>query len=182
MSPSAMGELGPMPRAYWWFWVALLPAIAVEWSVGAWGASYLVDVGDTSEDVAAILMTAFFGSMVAGRLLTSRLARDHDPVWLLHRAAAVGLVGILVFWLADVVALIVLGLLLVGLGTAALFPMLLTLAVSTAPERSTTAMARVSIAEGAAVIVAPLTLGSWRISPTSRLRSDWFLCCMSSSS
>jgi MFS family permease len=148
-----------LPRAYWWFWAGLLPAVGAEWSVAAWGASYLVDVGGTSEGVASVLMTSFFGTMALGRFLTSRLARHVAPLPLLLIAAAVGLGGLLTFWLVETATPIVVGLLLIGLGISALFPMLLTMAMSTAPDRSETAAARVSIAAGTAVIVAPLTLG-----------------------
>ena len=41
-----------------------------------------------------------------------------------------------------------------------LFPMLLTLAIGSAPDRSDTATARISMAAGSSVLVAPITLGA----------------------
>jgi MFS family permease len=148
-----------LPSAYWLFWGAIAPSVGAEWSVGAWGAGYLVDVAGTSEGTASFLMTAFFGAMVAGRVAGSRLARRAEPFALLLAAAAVGLGGITLFWSSQSTGPAVAGLLVTGLGIAMLFPMLLSLALETAPERSDTATARVSIAAGSAVLVAPVTLG-----------------------
>ncbi len=148
-----------LPAAYWLFWAALFPAVAAEWSLGAWGAGYLVDIGGTSEAAAAVLMTLFFGAMVLGRLVASRLARRLDPLAILMGSAVLGLIGILVFWRADPTGLIVAGLVTAGLGISTLFPMLLSMAVEVASDRADVATARVSISAGAAVIVAPITLG-----------------------
>jgi fucose permease len=149
-----------LPVAYWFHWAAIIPAVGAEWSVGAWGAGYLVDVAGTSEASASLLMTAFFGAMVAGRLFGGRIARTVSPFPLLLGAAAVGLGGVLLFWGSRSAPPVVGGLLIAGVGISMLFPMLLALAMGTAPRRSDVASARVFIAAGGSVIVAPLTLGA----------------------
>jgi MFS family permease len=154
------GERRGLPAPYWFFWAALIPSVGAEWSVGAWGAGYLVDVANTSEGAASFLMTAFFGAMVIGRVIGGRLARRVEPFPLVLGAAGVGLGGILALWAATEALPIVVGLFVTGLGIAMLFPMLLSLALGVAADRSDAATARVSIAAGSSVVVAPLTLGA----------------------
>lgn len=155
-----VGRRRRLPAAYWFFWAALIPSVGAEWSVGAWGAGYLVDIAGTTEGSASFLMTAFFGAMVAGRLVGGRLARLMNPFSLLLGTATVGLAGILVFWGSQSTIPVVVGLFTTGLGISMLFPMLLSLAMGTASDRSGVAAARVSIAAGGSVVVAPLTLGA----------------------
>ncbi|MDJ0767863.1 MAG: MFS transporter [Ilumatobacter sp.] len=158
-SIAAAGRRRRLPRAYWFFWAGLMPAVAAEWSIGVWGAGYLVDVAGTTEGAASFLMTAFFGAMLAGRLLGARAARIESAFTLLLVAATVGLAGILLFWASSSVLPVVGGLLVGGLGMSMLFPMLLSLAIDTAPDRSDIAAARVFIAAGGSLLLAPLTLG-----------------------
>ncbi len=149
-----------LPRAYWLYWAAFIPAVGAEWSVGAWGADYLVDVAGTSEGTAAFLMTAFFGAMLGGRLAGGRIAQSVAPYPLLGGATAIALIGVLIFWGSTAPLPVVVGLLVVGLGASMQFPMIMSLAIGAASHRPDAAAARVSIAAGSSVIVAPLTLGA----------------------
>ena len=154
------GHRWALPGSYWLFWAAFIPAVGAEWSVGAWGADYLVDVAGTTEGAASLLMSAFFGAMVLGRLVGGRVARSLSPFPLLLSAATLGLSGVLLFWGSESLPLVVAGLFVSGLGISMLFPMLLSLAIGIAPDHADMAAARVSIAAGGSVIVAPLTLGA----------------------
>ena len=154
------GRRRRLPAAYWFFWAAFIPAVGAEWSVGAWGAGYLVDIAGTTEGSASFLMTSFFGAMVVGRFIGGRLARVVGSFPLLLGTATIGLGGILLFWGSQSALPVVFGLFITGLGISMLFPMLLTLAMDTAADRTDTAAARVSIAGGGSVVVAPLTLGA----------------------
>ena len=156
----AAASARPLPGAYWFFWAAFIPAVGAEWSVGAWGAGYLVDITGTSEGVASFLMTAFFGAMLAGRFVGGRIARRVEPFPLLLGATALGLAGVLLFWASETAAPVVAGLLVAGLGISMLYPMIVSLTIGTAPDRSDVASARGFIAAGGAVLVAPLTLGA----------------------
>ena len=148
-----------LPATYWWFWAAFIPAVGAEWSVGAWGADYLVDVAGTTEGSASFLMSAFFGAMVIGRFIGGKVAAVVSPFVLLLGATSVGLVGTILFWVSDPLAWVVAGLFIAGLGISMLFPMLLSLGIGVAQDHADIASARVSIAAGGSVLVAPLTLG-----------------------
>jgi predicted MFS family arabinose efflux permease len=158
--PGARGTRRPLPTAHWFFWPAFIPAVAAEWSVGSWGAGYLVDVAGTTEGSASLLMSVFFGAMVAGRVLGGRAARVVRPFPLLLGTTATGLGGFLLFWGSQSVVPVAGGLLVAGLGISMLFPMLLSLGMATAPDRSDLVSSRVFIAAGGATMVAPVALGA----------------------
>lgn len=154
------GDRRRLPGAYWYFWAGFIPAVGAEWSVGAWGADYLVTVAGATEGTASFLMAAFFGAMVIGRFFGGRFARRVMPFPLLLGTTTLGLAGASLLWGSTDLPLVVAGLFLTGLGISMLFPMLLSLALGIAADRPDIAAARISIAAGGSVIVAPLTLGA----------------------
>jgi fucose permease len=62
-------------------------------------------------------------------------------------------------WLSTSPILSVIGLFVAGLGVANHFPLAMGLAVSTAPDQTDAASARVVIASGSAILTLPLLLG-----------------------
>lgn len=66
---------------------------------------------------------------------------------------------ILCYWLGGSAQLALLGLFLTGLGVASLYPLILSLAIETAPGQSALATTRASLASGVAILVLPLFLG-----------------------
>jgi fucose permease len=104
-------------------------------------------------------MGGYFGGVVVGRTIGSRLARRYDPSVLLAVALGVAAVGFVVLWPAGVPVQAVAGLALLGVGIGNLFPMALSLAVSLAPGRAGQASGRAVMMTSLAVLVAPLTVG-----------------------
>jgi MFS family permease len=83
------------------FWVAaamLFCTTAAEWCITAWGATFVEDATDVSTDTAVALMAGYFGGVLVGRTLGSRLARRHEPERLLALALAVTAAGFAVLW------------------------------------------------------------------------------------
>ncbi len=151
----------PLPRRFWAYWLVILLGVALEWCVGFWGADFLVTVVGLEKVTAASLMSVFFVAMVIGRLIGSRLTHTIESRQLLVYAMAVVGAGFPLFWLAQVPVLNVLGLFLAGLGIANLFPLTLSVATSIDPEQSNRASARVSMASGIAILLAPQVLASF---------------------
>ena len=150
----------PLPRAYWFFWAAFIPSVGAEWSIGAWGAGYLVDIIGTSAGSAALLMVSFFGAIALGRIIGSRFAGRVSPFRLLVGATAIALAGFVGIVGSVQVASVVAGLFVAGLGISVGFPLLLTMAMDTVPQRPDEASARTLISAGASVAIAPLVLGT----------------------
>jgi fucose permease len=145
------------------FWIAaamLFCTTAAEWCITAWGASFVEDAADVSTDTAVALMAGYFGGVLAGRTLGSRLARRHDPARLLAFAQGVTTAGFAVLWPATAPAQALAGLTLLGIGLGNLFPMGLSVTVSLAPGRAALASGRAVLMTSFAVLLAPLTVGT----------------------
>jgi MFS family permease len=145
------------------FWIAaamLFCTTAAEWCITAWGASFVEDAADVSTDTAVTLMAGYFGGVLAGRALGSRLARRHDPARLLGLALAVAAAGFAILWPSKGPAQALVGLSLLGIGLGNLFPMGLSVTVALAPGQAALASGRAVAMSSFAVVLAPLTVGT----------------------
>src|SRR5215204_3783422 len=95
--PSRVAQ-GRLPGVFWIAAAMLFCTTAAEWCITSWGATFVEDATDVSTDTAVALMAGFFGGVLAGRTLGSRLTRRHDPARLLAIALGVTGVGFVVLW------------------------------------------------------------------------------------
>jgi MFS family permease len=106
------------------------------------------------------VMGGYFGGVLVGRVLGSRVARRHDPARLLGIALAVTAVGFVVLWTSRGPAQAVVGLALLGTGLGNLFPMGMSLTVALAPRQAALASGRAVAVTSFAILLAPLTVGT----------------------
>jgi MFS family permease len=151
---------GRLPGVFWIAAALLFCTTAAEWCITAWGATFVEDVAGASTDTAVAMMAGYFGGVLAGRTLGSRLARRYDPAWLLAFALAVAAAGFAVLWPSTGPALALVGLSLLGIGLGNLFPMGVSVAVALAPDRAVLASGRAVMMSSFAVVLAPLTVGT----------------------
>jgi MFS family permease len=158
---SGAGDQGrqSLPRLFWFYWLALLLGVAVEWSIITWGGDFLVEAGNLARADASLVMSAFFVAMLVGRFLGALLARRVVLPQLLLAVMGTGLAGFLIFWLVPLTGIRIGGLFLAGLGVANLFPFLLSIAMGIAEPASDLASARITLGTGSAILLTPLTLG-----------------------
>jgi predicted MFS family arabinose efflux permease len=160
-APPASGDAqGRLPGVFWIAAAMLFCTTAAEWCITAWGASFVEDAAAVSADTAVALMAGYFGGVLAGRTLGSRLARRHEAARLLAVALAVTAAGFAVLWPSRGPAQALAGLSLVGVGLGNLFPMGLSVTVALAPERAVLASGRAVAMTSLAVLLAPLTVGT----------------------
>jgi fucose permease len=157
--PSRMAQ-GRLPGVFWIAAAMLFCTTAAEWCINAWGASFVEDAAEVSTDTAVALMGGYFGGVLAGRALGSRLARRHDPSRLLALALAVTAAGFAILWPSTGPGQALVGLSLLGLGLGNLFPMGLSVTVALAPGRAVLASGRAVLMTSFAVLLAPLTVGT----------------------
>jgi MFS family permease len=158
VSTAAEPSTGPLPPAYWAYWLLLVCCVSLEFSMIFWAADFLHIVARVPKDAAAALVSVFFAAMAIGRFAASRLARNLPADRLLVPALTVTAAGFPFFWLAPSTPMRVCGLFLTGIGIASLYPVVLSLAIGTAPARSAAASARATLASATAIGVAPLVL------------------------
>jgi fucose permease len=157
--PSHMAQ-GRLPGVFWIAAAMLFCTTAAEWCINAWGASFVEDAAEVSTDTAVALMAGYFGGVLAGRTLGSRLARRHDPARLLALALAVTAAGFAILWPSTGPGQALVGLSLLGLGLGNLFPMGLSVTVALAPGQAVLASGRAVAMTSFAVLLAPLTVGT----------------------
>jgi fucose permease len=150
-----------IPLRYWAYWGVVVLGVAVEWCMAYWGADFLENGTGLERSRAATALSVFFAAMLAGRLVGSRLARRVEGASLLLVTLLVALVGFPAFWLSEIPALALVGLFVTGLGVGSVYPMSVSGAVDALPHGTDTATARLGIAGGGAVLVAPLLLGAF---------------------
>jgi fucose permease len=157
--PSRVAQ-GRLPGLFWIAAAMLFCTTAAEWCINAWGATFVEDAADVSTDTAVAMMAGYFGGVVAGRTLGSRLARRLDPARLLALALAVTAAGFAILWPSTTPAQALVGLSLLGIGLGNLFPMGLSVTVALAPGRAVLASGRAVAMTSFAVLLAPLTVGT----------------------
>ena len=149
-----------LPPAFWVLALVLFLVAAVEWCVAYWGAEFLASVVHLEPALAASAMTLFFVAMAGGRLIGSRLAWRFTSAHLLYAALAIALGGFLIFWLAPGAALSLIGLFVAGLGIANFYPLTVGVATGAVPDMIDVATARLAVAAGSALLLAPLVVGA----------------------
>jgi MFS family permease len=157
--PSRVAQ-GRLPGVFWVAAAMLFCTTAAEWCITAWGATFVEDAAEVSTDAAVALMAGYFGGVVAGRTLGSRLTRRHDPARLLAFALAVTAAGFAVLWPSRGPGQALAGLSLLGIGLGNLFPMGVSVTVALAPGRAVLASGRAVVMTSFAVLLAPLTVGT----------------------
>jgi MFS family permease len=157
--PSRVAQ-GRLPGVFWIAAGMLFCTTAAEWCINAWGATFVEDAADVSTDTAVAVMAGYFGGVLAGRTLGSRLARRYHPARLLALALAVAAGGFVTLWPSTGPAQALVGLCLLGIGLGNLFPMGVSVAVALAPRQAVLASGRTVMMSSFAVVLAPLTVGT----------------------
>jgi fucose permease len=150
-----------LPAVFWGYWAVGCLSVAVEWSIAFWGTDYLNSVVGMPLERAVTTMGIFFLCMLLGRMAGSRLARRVPPGQLLTSMLTLGLVGVLILWLAPLGTVTLVGLAIAGLGVGNLFPFSLAVAAGIAPRQVAAVSARMTLAGGSAILIAPLVLGGF---------------------
>ncbi len=149
-----------LPVAFWLFWMVLMLGVAVEWSVALWAADQLIAARGVAPETAALLVSFFFGAMLLGRIVGSRLAHHTASDQVLLLSLLVAGLGVPIFWLAPNLVLGLVGLVITGLGIGNFFPMGLSAAMGTVSEHTDVASAQALLAGGVAMLFAPFLLGA----------------------
>ncbi len=158
-TPAATAARGRLPRLYWVYWAALVLGVAVEFCMVFWSADFLENVRGLAKADAAQAVSVFLAGMIIGRLLASRLVTRFSPTRVVLTSAVIGGLGFSAYWLVPEVLVALAGLFVVGLGTAGLYPLTMSLAIGAAGPQIVQASARATLASGVAISVLPLVLG-----------------------
>jgi predicted MFS family arabinose efflux permease len=151
---------GPLPRGFWRWWTVIVLVVGVEFCVAFWATDFLQEEAGVGRGAASASLGLFVGGMATGRFVGGRLAVARDPRSLLIGALGVAAAGFVLFWSTGAPAVSLIGLAVIGLGVAMLFPLALSFAMASAPGVLEKASARASLAGGIAVLLAPYALAT----------------------
>lgn len=97
---------------------------SMEFLIGTWGASYLVNSFAAFPDVAARWVSLYYGGIMLGRLISGFISIKADDKTLIRGGIITAFIGILILILPIGTASFV-GLLLIGIGFGPIFPSIL---------------------------------------------------------
>jgi fucose permease len=149
-----------IPPASWAFLVMLGLGVALEMTMLLWSTAYLEQVAGLPRQAAVTAAAAFPAAMLVGRTGGSVLVRRVAPAILYPATLCLIVPGFLAFWDGFAAPVVVMGLFLAGLAIALLYPLSLSFAVGAAGAAGSAASARSGLASGAAILIAPFTLGA----------------------
>lgn len=154
-------NLARLPAVFWLYGSLLAAVVGLEFSVVFFGAGLVHVTTGVGIAGAASLMSIFYAGELVGRLAGSGLTRrpGRAPI-VIACALAIAAAGFVALWTSHSVAFAAIGLLVIGLGVANLYPLSLALTLATAPDHLETATARTQLLVGGAVLGAPFALAA----------------------
>ena len=99
--------------------------IGVEATMGLWTSSYLISVKGIASDQAAVAVSAFFGFIMFGRLLSGFVSMLLNNRQLIQVGQLFILFGSLLVWFSSSYAFLLLGISFIGFGCAPIYPAML---------------------------------------------------------
>jgi predicted MFS family arabinose efflux permease len=158
--PKSRGPNRRMTELAWLFCLLIICQAGFEWSYGYQAAEFLNRAGGVSKGTAATLMTVFYAGMVISRIGLIRVVRRFAASHLLTASFALALVGFLLLAGGPTTGIKVAGLMVSGFGIAVTFPMIITLAAAAFPEATDWIVAKLYLAGGVAIAIAPFAIGA----------------------
>lgn len=151
---------GRLQRGFWLTWWLVVLGVSIEFGIVFWASTLVERQIEVSLFDATLVSASFYVGMATTRLaLSFQLLGGRDPVTLIRVGFAVAIVGALVAWAADSVVLATLGIFLGGIGIGCQYPLGIAVALALAPGLEDLGSARLIVASGAAILVAPFVLG-----------------------
>ncbi|MEA4810970.1 MAG: MFS transporter [Anaerolineaceae bacterium] len=149
-----------LPKKFWGFWMAQILAVSIEFCTIYWSAEYLRKTFALEQALATQFVSLFLLGMVFGRFVGGKLVEKLKLRSVLAGSIAVGILGFALYWLQPQTTLALIGLFLLGLGVAMLYPIILALELEVAGPQKKIAAARSTLAGGLAVLLLPFLLAS----------------------
>lgn len=141
-------------------WAVLVVGVAAEWSTAVWTPDFLVGKHGFSPERAGRWLVLFMVTGGAGRLVISRLADRFRPEKLLLSGFLLAVIGVGGFWLLEGTLLLAASLVLAGVGIISVYPLGVSVAVTTSGEEVERASSRSTLAAAVAILLAPQILGA----------------------
>lgn len=151
---------GRLPPVYWLYVIVIFAVVAIEQGTLMWTPAFLEGIQGLSRSTAAWTTGFFSVGMMIGRTAGGPVLRRWPVPVVFVLSLALTLPGFLLYWLASIPVLCLIGLFVMALGTALLYPLALGTAIRVSGPLGDQASARAMLASGAAILIMPLALGA----------------------
>jgi MFS family permease len=160
LARSVVARAGSLTSGYWLTWTLLVLGVAVEFAFVFWASTLVERQLEISLADATLVAASFYVGMAATRLALSFPAiGGRDPIALVRLGLVVAFAGSLLAWMASEVILAAAGVFLGGVGAAFQYPLIVAVALALVPSLQDRGSARLILASGVAILVAPFVLG-----------------------
>jgi fucose permease len=149
-----------LPAPFWAYWCLLAFSCSLEFSILLWAPAFLERVVGFSAAEAATAAAGFFIGVLSGRIALRALVQRFQPRTILFSAFATGFAGFLLYWGVGQPWAAVVGIFMLGLCIAPQYPLTMALGIGAANGANDAAAARMTLAFGLAVLIAPAILGA----------------------
>lgn len=149
-----------------------------EFTVGGWTSTYLNEYFHLTPKVASFVLAGYWGAIMIGRLIVTRLVRAVKNEALVLGSAILALIAAIIMASSPSGALAGFGAVLIGLGFAAVYPTTLAIVGEAFPALSGTAFSVIFVIGLAGGMIAPWLTG--KVAMASSLRQGFFIpvvCC-----
>lgn len=141
-------------------WLILIGSVALEFTCGTWGATYLVEGLGVSADKAALSITFYYVGMASGRFASGIASSKLNSWTIIKVGQIVTFFALLAVTIPIGVEITVLGMFLIGFGNGPVFPNIAHLTpLNFGVEKSQMVMGTQMAASYVGVTVAPLIFG-----------------------
>ncbi|MEX1294860.1 MAG: hypothetical protein AB1Z67_01685 [Candidatus Limnocylindrales bacterium] len=157
---ATVARAGQLSRGYWLTWWLLVLVVAVEFAFVFW-TSTLVErqIGISLADATLVAASFYVGMAVTRLALSVPAVGGRHPIVLVQLGLVTAFSGAVLAWLAGDVVLAAMGIFLGGIGVGCQYPLVAAVALALAPSLQDKGSARLILASGVAILVAPFVLG-----------------------
>ncbi|MEO6396661.1 MAG: MFS transporter [Devosia sp.] len=149
-----------LPPVFWAYWSLLFAATALEFCVVFWAPEFFAKIVHFDAAMAATAAAGFPLGMLIGRIALGGLVHRVPTRALFAAALIIVAVGFALYWGVSQQIVSIIGVFIIGLGIAPLYPLSTSFAVGAAPGASDLAAVRLAMAFGSSLLLAPFVLGS----------------------
>lgn len=135
----ATAKKRPLQRSFWLLAVVMVALVAAEWATVYWVGDLIRSHLRVPISVAALGASAFLLGQFLGRLVFGRLARRWKPMTLMMLMFPLALLGWATLWTGPTIVVALCGAIVMGVGTSATYPFLITLMTASSngqPDRA----------------------------------------------
>lgn len=151
---------GRLSRGYWLTWWLVVLGVSVEFAIVFWASTLVERQIEVTLFDATLVSASFYVGMAATRMaLSFATLGGRDPMILIRGGFVIAIAGTLLAWAATDTAIAAAGIFLAGVGVGCQYPMGIAVALSLVPGLESKGSARLILASGAAILVAPFVLG-----------------------